>query len=781
MLIKLLIGKRQNNLETFKIRVNKILTILILILLTTNENLFAQTNEIKIIGFITDAKTNERLLNVTISIGGSMGVAETDENGYFEFSLYKGNYKITAQLLGYEKQIKELDISKFVENKKVFFKLLPKDIEIEEVTISGERFTENLFTKTYELKNGDLQKIPQFGEPDALRALQALPGITSINDFSTQLFVKGGNFDETLISLDNAPVYNPYHLGGIFSMFTSEIISEQKLYPINYPSKYGNYLSSVLEISTKDGNRDKLKGSVSLSLISSSLFIDAPIGKGSLIFSARRTYLDLIAKIFSADMPYYFYDIYTKYTLPIDSKNLFSISYFYSKDVFEVFNDFMYEQPQIETEPIWGNNVINLNYTHLFSTKSSFDANLYFSNSFNKADASSLYNGSLNRLYLNNSLTDISGKIRFKYQITGQKFEMGLELKNIDLSYNWDIGKSDLSGFGFDLEDSFFDFAENRYNSKNSVKSVSAYISDHIIFTKNLSAKLGLRSSYYEEFNKIFLSPSVKVNYSVNKNLILNVSCGRFYQNLFVVKDQGNPILDPFSVYFTPRVASEMPTSDNFAVSIYILNIFENTRLELEAYYKKRKNLASSYNKFNLFQLEDGNSSGLDVFIKKEKGFLTGWISYSWARAIKENEEYSYYARYDRTHTFKALADFSLTETWHINMFWTYATGLPYTPVIKKFIGNIESEYLDYFNDEFYWRPIYGRKNSSRTPSYHRLDIGINGSFIWGSLLVKPFLQVLNVYNSPNEIFFIKNNSINKIQPVRGSFVVPTFGLTIEF
>ncbi len=492
MLIKLLFGNRQNNLDTFKIRVNKIIFILNLILLTTNRNILPQTMETKVQGFITDIKTNERLVNVTVSIGG-VGVAESNDNGYFELFVPIGSYKITAQLLGYEKQIKKINIEEFIENKKVFFKLLPKEIALEEVTISGERFTKNRFTKTYELKSGDLQKIPQFGEPDALRALQSLPGITSINDFSTQLFVKGGNFDETLISLDNAPVYNPYHLGGIFSMFTSEIISEQKLYPINYPSKYGNYLSSVLEISTKDGNRDKLKGSVSLSLISSSLFLEAPIGKGSVIFSARRTYLDLVAKIISENLPYYFYDIFAKYTLPIDNKNLFSISYFYSKDVFEVFNDFMYEQPKVESEPVWGNNVININYTHLFSSKSLFDANFYFSNSFNKANATSLYKGSPNRLYLNNSLADISGKVKFNYQFTGNKFEIGVELKNINLNYNWDVGKSNLSEFGFDLENSFFDFAEAKYNRKNNVKSISTYISDNIIFTKSLSAKLNFR------------------------------------------------------------------------------------------------------------------------------------------------------------------------------------------------------------------------------------------------------------------------------------------------
>ncbi|MCF6270736.1 MAG: TonB-dependent receptor [Melioribacteraceae bacterium] len=744
-------------------------------------SLHSQSKEIKILGFVTDSKTNERLLNVMISIDG-VGVTESNENGYFEFFLPKGKHKITAQLLGYEKQTKELDIIEFVESKKLFFKLLPKDITIEEVTVSGDKFSKNKYTKTYELTSGDLQRIPQFGEPDALRALQALPGITSINDFSTQLFVKGGNFDETLISLDNAPVYNPYHLGGIFSMFTSEIVSDQKLYPINYPSKYGDYLSSVLEISTKDGNRDKIKGSISLSMISSSLFIDAPIGKGSIIFSARRTYLDILTKLISVDLPYYFYDIYTKYTRPIDKKSVFSISYFYSKDVFEVFNDLAFEQPKIMTVPVWGNNVLNFNYVYLFSPQSALDVNLYYSNSFNRADASSIFNNYANLIYLDNNITDFGGKIKYNFQLTGQKFEIGLELKNIGLDYNWEIGETELNDFSFELENSFYDFAENPYQSTNNFNSFSAYASDDIIFTKEFSAKLGARLSYLSNLDRIFLSPSVKVNYSFNENLILNFSYGKYYQNLYVVKDQGNPIFDPFSVYFTPRVASEIPTSDNFSLGFFFLNIFKNTRLEVEAYYKKRQNLASSYNKFVPFQLEDGYSRGIDVFLKKEKGFITGWMSYTWAQAVKTNDKYSYYARYDRTHTIKALADFGLSETWHISMFWTYATGLPYTRSVKKFIGNREFRETDYYYDKhFYWNPAFGRKNSSRAPDYHRLDIGINGSFIFGSLLVKPFLQVLNVYNSSNEIFFIKNNSINKIQTVRGSYLVPTVGLTIEF
>jgi len=217
-----------------------ILLFIAVILFVYNDSINCQTIKTKIIGFVTDAKTYERLLNVTISIDG-IGTVETNEIGYFEFSVSKGNYKITAQLMGYEKEIKELEVDKLTDSEKLFFKLIPKDIELEEVTVSGKKFSENKFTKTYELKSGDLQKIPQFGELDALRALQALPGLTSINDFSTQLFVKGGNFDETLIALDNAPVYNPYHLGGLFSMFPSAIVNEQKLYPINYPSQYGNY------------------------------------------------------------------------------------------------------------------------------------------------------------------------------------------------------------------------------------------------------------------------------------------------------------------------------------------------------------------------------------------------------------------------------------------------------------------------------------------------------------------------------------------------------------
>jgi len=769
-------------------KINLLLKYLVFIFYFFNANLiFGQITTVLVQGFVIDIKTGERLPEVLITRADS-GLAVTNVKGYYSFKIKPGHYLIGAQMLGYKKLFKSINVSNEEEETKLFFRLEPKLIKIKQATISGKRFTENISYKTYELLHGDLRDIPQFGEPDAIRALQSLPGISSMNDFSTQLFVRGGNFDETLISLDNAPVYNPYHTGGIFGMFNSDFIRSEKLYPSNYPVNSGGYLSGALNILTKDGNRENLKGSVSLGLVASRLYVESPVGKGSIVFSARRTYLDLVSALFiKQPLPYYFYDLFLKAIYPADKKNLFSFSAFYSKDIFKIFTDnTLYKNPEIKNEPSWGNTLFNFKFTHLFTKNNSLNIQLYNSDANNKANAESLYENNKTRLLFDNNIKDLTGKIKLNYSLTGQELEAGFEVKSIKLNYAWDIGKSELSEFGFKVKDAFYDFAKNPFNYENSTTITSAYISDKLQISEALSLSLGLRGSYVQNLKKNLISPLLKTKYVLSKNVNLSFSFRRYYQYLYVIKDQSNPLFDPFSIYFLQDKENNLAESNNISAGVNINNIFSNTRLEIEGYYKGRKNIASSYKrKTEPYTFENGYSAGLDVLLKRDKGKITGWLSYSLSRSIKTNENYSYFARYDRTNTFKILINYNLSESWQLTAYWIYASGLPYTPKSVRYIGGKKFDPTNsYYDNQFYWRTIDGLKNSARSSDYNRLDIGINGSFIWGTLFIKPYLQILNVYNSPNPIFYEKNGHDNPNPTWRdnsASFIVPTFGVTVEF
>lgn len=755
---------------------------IILFLAFLNNLVFPQKKETKVSGIVFENKTNEKLVGVLIAVSDS-GVAVTDEKGFFSFILSHGNYNISAKTIGYKKENKSITLESTEDEVNIFFRLSSEPIEIPQVTVSGEKFYEKVKYKTYELQQGDLRRIPQFGEQDALRAFFALPSVTSLNDFSTQLYVRGGNFDETLISIDNVPVYNPYHFGSFFSMFNPDIIEKQTLYSSNYPNKFGGCLSGALDIQTKAGNFEKTNTSISLGLVSSKAFFETPLGKGSLILSARRTYLDLLASIIDENiLPYYFYDVYGKYNYPINDKNHISISMLYSRDNFKMFDDNYYENIKVSDEPTWGNNIYNLKYSHLFNKQASIDAQIYLSSSLFVAEGHSIDDSEFTRTKVDNKIHDISVTLNFIYSVSGHNLQVGFELKKIDFKYDWEIGNSSLTSFGFELEDTFFDFAPNPFEHVNNEMLYNLYVRDKIIISKSLDFTIGLRNSYYSNLGLNLVTPAINVNFQINDNVELLFGYGKYFQNLFVIKDQNTFLLDPFSVVFLPQNKSQLPSSNNFNLNLVYSNFLLGSTLEVSTYYNLRENLPSSYpRQTNHYTFENGYSTGFELLLKKNIGDVSGWLSYSFTRSIKSNTDFDYFSRIDRTNNIKILFNLELSESWFFTSFWTFATGTPYTPTLGQYIG--EREILQgssFLSEEFNLSPIMGGKNTRRANSYHRLDIGFNGSFFWDSFFIKPYLQILNVYSSPNETPY-KKSERSDLDTKRASFIVPTIGITVDF
>ncbi len=751
------------------------------------------TNKIIIKGYVFDDKTEEELPRVLVSIDGQ-GIAVTDESGYFSFTTSHGEHTIEASCIGYEKLQRQIFIEKDIPVKKIFLRLVPVPIEIPGVTVSGEKFKKEINTSTYELFPGDLSKIPQVGEPDVFRALQALPGVGEINDLSSQIFLRGGNFDEVLISLDDAPLYNPYHVGETFGNVNPDIIQLERLYPSNYPSNYGGYLSGVLDMQSKNNNANRFTGSLSLGLISSKIFAEIPVWKGTLLVSGRRTYLDLLGKMIKQDFPYYFYDLYSKYTLPTDNENLLEFSFLFSRDSYNIFSGDSYQLINKKNNPNWGDLVYNFKYTHFFNDKGIFNLQSYFSKSYMKADSKAYYwlgkikPDSINSLFINNSINDFTIKAGFEFQFTGHHLKTGLEVKKLDMKYNWNIDEFDFSGLlKFPLQEVFFDFAPNPYSFQDNAFIYSNYGLDKIQLNKEIEIIPGYRLSYLSKVKKLLFAPYLLINYSFNKDFSTRLSLGRYYQYLYTIKDQRHQELyAPFSSYFISDNIDQVAFSYHFLAGLQIKDLFNFFTTEAEAYYKIRENLSTSY-KDGSYSFENGYAMGMDIILKKEIGNLTGWLGYSLTRSTKRNDVYTYFTNYDRTHNFKFLINYQLFEHWTISSFWSYASGLPATSVVGKYLRlpDYSNRYLGSFFEleGREWKPAEGYKNSIRLSDYNRLDIGLTGTFLWGSFIVKPYLQVLNMLNSPNAYFY--NPDAFDINPEdgeeRGSFLIPTFGVSVEF
>jgi hypothetical protein len=358
---------------------------------------------------------------------------------------------------------------------------------------------------------------------------------------------------------------------------------------------------------------------------------------------------------------------------------------------------------------------------------------------------------------------------------------VGLEAKHESVRYNWTIDETDIGDFYMmGLEEVFYDYARNPFYYDRNEFYINAFVTDKITLSSKSEVTAGLRGSYMKHLNAILLLPSFTYSYYFLSNLQAHISYGRYFQNTYSMKERKTDALfSPFIASFLAEDKEHIPTSDHYALGVVLSDVFsEKTSLEVEGYYKKRNNLATSYGDDEEIKYEKGYAAGFDVLLRREEGSLTGWIGYSFLRSIKKNENYYYYAPFDRTHNVKILMNYALSNYWQLNAFWTYSTGLPFTVCEWKFVGGPN----DNGWENSFW-PIEGRRNSERFKESHRLDIGISGSFMWGSILYKPYLQVMNVYLSPNPFNYKPRGW--QVTPQQGeevgSTLFPVIGITAEF
>ncbi|KAB2844614.1 MAG: TonB-dependent receptor plug domain-containing protein, partial [Melioribacteraceae bacterium] len=309
----------------------KLILFLFLLLILFQKYGFAQNtdkNGTSLSGFVYDLSNGESLVGANIYINELKYGATTNTSGYFIIpDLPTGMYTFIFSYIGFQTEKREIKIEKNKDNH-VEVKLKPEAIETDEVIVSDdyERVSEKLFSKPVskiELNPAQINNIPRFVEADLLRALQTLPGITSLSDFSSALYIRGGTPDQNLYLIDGTDVYNPEHAFGIFSTFNTNAIKKVEVSKGGFGAEYGGRLSSVLDVTNLDGNRNEFEGVANISLLSASTTLQTPIGSiGSLSGSLRRTYIDQTYAKWIDEVPdYYFYDGNLKAYFDIDRNN----------------------------------------------------------------------------------------------------------------------------------------------------------------------------------------------------------------------------------------------------------------------------------------------------------------------------------------------------------------------------------------------------------------------------------------------------------------------------
>jgi len=707
---------------------NKFISFIIILFLSLHPVFAGQL--ITVSGYIRDAKTGEDLIGATVSIKELSGKGTgTNAYGYYSLTLPAGQYQITAQYMGYEPQIQQVDLTTHV---KFDFLLTAQDNALGEVVVTSQRKNDNI-TKlemgVQKLDTKDIKNIPVlFGEKDVLKTIQLLPGIKSAGEGNSGFNVRGGAVDQNLILLDEATVYNASHLMGFFSVFNSDAIKDILVYKGNEPTEYGGRLSSALDIKMNDGNDKKFSVNGGIGLISSRLTVEGPIvkDKGSFIISARRTYADLFLKL-SRDSTLnraqlYFYDMNAKANYKIDSKNRIFLSGYFGKDVLGLGNNFGIN---------WGNSTATLRWNHLFSDRLFSNTSLIFSNYVYRIHAT---NGV--ELNIISRIQDYSLKqdfqlfsgtnntLKFGFNSINHKIIPGIisasstvDLKTLTNKFVWE------NAFYISHQHTFSDKFSAEYGARLSIFSTlgpgNFYTYDSIGEPKD--------TTYYRagKFVKTYanIEPRITLNYILNQQSSVKASYSRNVQYLHLISNStsGNPtdLWIPSSNNVKPEISDQVSLG-------YYRNFKDNMyEFSAEIYYKYLQNqidykngavLNFNENVESQILFGSGRAYGFEMFLKKKYGRFNGWISYDLSRTERKFAEINngnyFPARQDRTHDVSVVGMYELSKHWTLSATWVYNTGNAVTFPSGKYAIDGKTVML------------YTERNGSRMPAFHRLDIG---------------------------------------------------------
>lgn len=683
-------------------------------------------------GYIRDAATGEELLYATVLVQETGEGTTTNLYGFYSITLPAGNYTIQYSYLGMETKTVAIKLN---EEMKQDIDLSASGIELEEIVIKAEQDNENVTNtevSTVTLNVKDAKLIPVLlGEQDILKTIQLLPGVSSNSEGSSGFFVRGGDADQNLILLDEAPIYNASHLLGFFSVFNSDALKDVKLYKGGMPAEYGGRVSSVMDIRMKNGNMKEWAVSGGIGLISSRLTAEGPIqkDKGSIIVSGRRTYADIIARPFLSDgfsdLSLYFYDLNLKANYKLGEKDRVYLSAYNGRDVFGT-EEFGFD---------WGNTTATLRWNHLFSDK----------------------------LFSNTTLIYSDYNYGFKVQSGGNGISLssGIYDYNLKQDYSWYVNTKNTLRFGWQgifhrlkpNEVSFEDGTEGEGTTLEEQKAIEGgvYVANAQKISDKLSLDYGLRLSsfsnmgsytekVYDEADNVLsetayangeiyntylgLEPRVNATYLLDKKSSVKASYNRNYQYLHLLSNSNSGT--PTDLWIASSTLVKPQTADQVALG-YFRNFKKNMyEFSVEGYYKKLGNqvdFEDGGSPINNADIESdlvfgqGRAYGLEFYLKKKKGDFTGWVSYTLAKSERQFDEVNrgnwFSARQDRTHDISIVGMYQITPRLNASASFVYYTGDAVTfPVGKYFVDGALVN-------------LYGDRNSERMPDYHRFDIGI--------------------------------------------------------
>lgn len=715
--------------------------------ITVKQTALGKKQEIhKLSGSIYDNE-KQPLPGVSIEIIETGTKTSTDEKGKFAVTLPEGNYTVAITYIGFQKREQKVSLTK---NISLSLEINGDTEMLQEVVISKNKNATDIRKaqmSVSSLSNKEIKQIPvAMGEPDLLKSLMTLPGVTNAGELSSGINVRGGAADQNLVLLDNAPIYSDSHMFGFFSVFNADAVKSLDLYKGGTPSRFGGRVSSILDVHQQNGNNDSIRVNGGIGLISSKLMVEGPVqkGKSSFMLAGRTSYAHLFMKLADNDNSAMFYDVNAQFSHKLNDENSLHFSGYFGNDAFDIGNFFT---------STYGNTMANISWKHAFTENLETSLMLFYS------------------------------QYRFKLGIETEGLDWDSGINSYGLKYDWNHNLGEKIKLNYGADATYYDFnpgtlspigSSSQFNYKQFQKKYalepSAYLDVEQEITEKLNLRYGIRYSMFYRFgaeevnlyaddspviyNPIFgiyeeaeaigtkkygkgdkiasfdnLEPRIALSYTLNDDHSFKASYNRMSQYLHIIANTQSPlpmnIWTPSGTYIKPQLL------DQFAFG-YFRN-FKNKEysLETEVFYKNIKNRIDYVDGADIFGNENlegsllngkARSYGLEILFRKNTGPLTGWISYTLSKAEQKTSGRTpeepgiangdwYLSPYDKLHNLNITGSYEYNKKWSFSANFALQSGRPVT---------FPNGYFDFAGIQV---PNYADRNQNRLPAYHHLDI----------------------------------------------------------
>lgn len=740
-------------------------------------------------GFVYERSTGEAVLYTNVYLEGTTLGSTTNDDGYFSITgIPEGSYKLLVTAMGFDTLQDNITVNADdILTKKYFVKTA--SYEIEGVDISAERVEARTETKTsvVKLTPADIDRIPTVGgQADIAQYMQVLPGVVFTGDQGGQLYIRGGSPIQNKVLLDGLTIYNPFHSIGLFSVFDTDIIRNADVYTGGFGAEYSGRISSIIDISTRDGNKTRMAGNLNANTFGANLNIEGPIKKqtengnnsSSFILSAKQSYLDQMSESLYSyageyGLPFSYTDIYGKVSFNTSNGSKFNVFGFnYSDRVndYRALSDFQWDATGIGT-----------NFVIIPGTSPVLiEGHIGYSN----------YESSMSELTSLDRTSTING------------FNLGVDFLHVKGNDNIKYG-IELNGYTTDFF--FTNSVGSLIQQRENTTEIGGYVKAKFILN-DWVVEPGMRLQYYASQSEVSPEPRIAAKYNVSDKLRLKLAAGLYAQNLISANNPRDVVSlfygflsgpdDLPDTFGNKDITSNLQHAQHAVVGLEF-DINGKITTNLEAYYKNFSQLtAINRNKVREeedypelddrlvkdFIVEKGDAMGIDFTLKYQGEKLYLWTVYSHGYVNRDDGQDTYVPHFDRRHNLNIVMNylFGQSKDWELNARWNLGSGFPFTQTqgaygLIPFADGIDTD-ITTTNENF--EILYGEYNDARLSYYHRLDIGLKKIFFLGRhTKLEINLSVTNVYDR-NNVFYVDRITNERVDQLP---IMPSVGIDLSF